>query len=222
MPSSFLSLAAASEASAEQVVKKSRFIGYAVRADTEAQARAALEDQRQHYPDARHHCSAFTYLPPGWENGVQAVRRSSDDGEPSGTAGRPILNVLTGSGLENVCLVVTRYFGGIKLGTGGLVSAYTETAAAALSRAKRVRIANLPVVAFSVPPSQAARLEAWMRTRRLQPQLNWADVVTFRLPLDGVTRTEIESGVASQLGSPVLLEVIGTQPTETPLEATDL
>lgn len=101
----------------ELVEKKSRFI-CAVRAvHSEEEAAAFIEERKKKHWDARHNCSAFI-LDQG------RMTRSSDDGEPSGTAGRPMLEVLQREGLTDVCVVVTRYFGGILLGTGGLVRAY--------------------------------------------------------------------------------------------------
>lgn len=106
----------------EIVEKKSRFIATVSAVNSEAEASAFIESVRKKYWDAGHHCSAFVL----GEN--SEVSRCSDDGEPSGTAGRPILDVLTGSGVRNACIVVTRYFGGILLGTGGLVRAYGRAA----------------------------------------------------------------------------------------------
>lgn len=106
----------------EIVEKKSRFIGYVRHVETEEEANAfVIEIKKKHY-DARHNCYAYVI---GEE---QPVLRFSDDGEPGGTAGKPILEVITGEGLKNVCIVVTRYFGGTLLGTGGLVRAYTDAA----------------------------------------------------------------------------------------------
>lgn len=107
--------------------KKSRFIAQVQAVSTEEEAQAFVESVRKRYWDARHHCYAYILGEQG-----QTVRYS-DDGEPSGTAGRPILEVLTGSGVRNVTLVVTRYFGGTLLGTGGLVRAYTQAAQAGLA-----------------------------------------------------------------------------------------
>lgn len=106
----------------EIIEKKSRFIGYVRHVETEEEANAfVMEIKKKHY-DARHNCYAYSI---GEE---QEVLRFSDDGEPGGTAGKPILEVITGEGLKNVCVVVTRYFGGTLLGTGGLVRAYTDAA----------------------------------------------------------------------------------------------
>lgn len=108
--------------------KKSRFIGYAMPVESEEEALAAVEKIKKKHYDARHNCYAFSI-----GTGPQPLLRFSDDGEPQGTAGKPILEVIGGSGVRNVCIVVTRYFGGTLLGTGGLVRAYTEAAKAALA-----------------------------------------------------------------------------------------
>lgn len=111
----------------EIVEKKSRFIATVRPVENEEQASAFIEEMKKKYWDARHNCSAFTY------GLTQPVTRSSDDGEPSGTAGKPILEVLMGEKLYNTAIVVTRYFGGTLLGTGGLIRAYTQAAKAGLA-----------------------------------------------------------------------------------------
>ena len=111
----------------EIVEKKSRFIAQVFPVETEEEVLRILEETRKKYWDARHNCYAFV-LGAGGE-----ITRCSDDGEPSGTAGRPILEVLTGRSLKNVLVVVTRYFGGTLLGTGGLVRAYSQAAQAGLA-----------------------------------------------------------------------------------------
>ena len=103
----------------EIVEKKSRFIAEIRPVESEEEATALIAEVKKKYWDARHHCSAFTI---GENN---EVARCSDDGEPAQTAGRPMLDVLLGEDVHNVCVVVTRYFGGTLLGTGGLVRAYS-------------------------------------------------------------------------------------------------
>ena len=141
-------------------VKRSRFIGWVARATTEEEARAVIAAAREEYPDARHHCSAFIVH----QDGAQPIERSSDDGEPSGTAGKPMLEVLKGSGMQDVVAVAIRYFGGIKLGTGGLVSAYTESVADTLEQVTRVtrEVRELGTVDF--PHAEAGRIESELRT----------------------------------------------------------
>lgn len=102
--------------------KKSRFIAHVAAACTEEEALSFIEAKKKQFWDARHNCYAYVI-------GEQTqTMRFSDDGEPSGTAGKPILEVLMGSGIRNAVIVVTRYFGGTLLGTGGLVRAYTKAA----------------------------------------------------------------------------------------------
>ena len=110
---------------AELVEKRSRFIGQVWRVTTEEEARARIEEVRKRHYDARHHCWCYRIR----EGGVE---RYSDDGEPQGTAGQPMLNVFQREEVTDVVCVVTRYFGGILLGAGGLVRAYTQSAKAAL------------------------------------------------------------------------------------------
>ncbi len=104
----------------EIVEKKSRFIATVAKCETEEEAVRFIESVKKKYWDARHNCSAFVVGERG------ELTRCSDDGEPAGTAGRPMLEVLLGEGIRNVAVVVTRYFGGVLLGTGGLVRAYTQ------------------------------------------------------------------------------------------------
>lgn len=111
----------------ELVEKKSRFIATVRPVESEKEAAAFIEEMKKKYWDARHNCSAFVI-------GKKAeLTRCSDDGEPSGTAGRPMLEVLLGEGVRNIAVVVTRYFGGTLLGTGGLVRAYSAAVKAGLA-----------------------------------------------------------------------------------------
>lgn len=119
-----------SEAAGEIVEKKSRFIAALRPVKTEEEALAFWEEVRKKHYDARHHCFACVLGADGKK------MRSSDDGEPGGTAGRPMLEVLAGEGLTDVAVVVTRYFGGTLLGTGGLVRAYTQAVKAGLANAR--------------------------------------------------------------------------------------
>ena len=112
---------------AEIFARRSRFITSAAPTATVAEARAFIDEIRAEFPDAGHHVYAFVV-----GHGGSVIQGMSDDGEPAGTAGRPTLAVVAGSGLGDLCLVTTRYFGGTKLGTGGLVKAYTQAAQALL------------------------------------------------------------------------------------------
>ena len=113
-------------------IKKSRFIAFAAFADTREAAMALLSETKKKYPDARHHCWAYQFGNPK----SAASAAMSDDGEPSGTAGKPILNVLQHKNVGDVMIIVTRYFGGIKLGAGGLVRAYSAASQMAMEALK--------------------------------------------------------------------------------------
>ena len=119
-------------ASDEFIINKSRFIGYASPAQTEEEALAFLKSIREKHKDATHNCYAYII---GQNAGIM---RYSDDGEPGGTAGLPIMEVLKAQGVVNCCVVVTRYFGGVLLGAGGLVRAYTQGCVVALKAAQVV------------------------------------------------------------------------------------
>ncbi len=117
---------------AEIIEKKSRFIGNIYNIETEEQAVQIIAAIKKKYWDARHNCYAYII---GNDNDNQ-IQRFSDDGEPSGTAGKPILEILSGNGMGNCLCVVTRYFGGVLLGTGGLVRAYSMAAKEALNNSE--------------------------------------------------------------------------------------
>ena len=118
---------------AEEEIKKSRFICHLKRVYTEEEARAFISDIKKEHHKANHNCSAFTL------GDRQEIQRSSDDGEPSGTAGVPMLEILKKREITNVCAVVTRYFGGIKLGAGGLIRAYAGSVGHALDQVGLVK-----------------------------------------------------------------------------------
>lgn len=121
----------ASPGTSDLEAKKSHFITQIRTVHSEEEARAFLEEVKKQHRDARHHCFAMRIGDPGSE-----TERFSDDGEPQGTAGKPILALLKGADLYDVCAVVTRYFGGTLLGTGGLVRAYTDSCREALDRSE--------------------------------------------------------------------------------------
>ena len=117
----------------EIVVKKSKFICNLIKVESQEEAEEYIKKIKRKYYDARHNCVAYRVI----EN-EQVVEKSSDDGEPSGTAGGPMLNILQKNNLGNVLVVVTRYFGGILLGTGGLVRAYSDATLNAIEISEKV------------------------------------------------------------------------------------
>ena len=133
-------------AETELVEKRSRFIGQVWPVESEEEARARIEETKKKHYDARHNCWCYRIQ----EGGVE---RYSDDGEPQGTAGQPMLNVFQREGVTNVCCVVTRYFGGVLLGAGGLVRAYTQSAKDALDAAGISVVRRWVELAVSCPYS---------------------------------------------------------------------
>ncbi|MBO5564357.1 MAG: YigZ family protein [Lachnospiraceae bacterium] len=150
-PDSYLTILKAGEGEIEE--KASRFLGLAAPVKSEAEAEEILTSVRKAHYKARHHCYAFILGEDG------ARRRSSDDGEPSGTAGLPILNVIDGSGCTDTLIVVTRYFGGTLLGTGGLVRAYTRAAQEALNATEIVEMCACVQMQVTIPYTDHDRVQ---------------------------------------------------------------
>lgn len=146
------------EVSSEIVEKKSKFIGNLFYVENVQEAEAKIEEIRKRYHDARHHCFAYRII---GENGV--TERASDDGEPSGTAGAPMLQLLNKNELVNVLVVVIRYFGGILLGTGGLVRAYSQATSEAVQKASWIGLEKGEVIKLPVSYQNLAYLQYYCR-----------------------------------------------------------
>ncbi|WP_027965944.1 IMPACT family protein [Halomonas halocynthiae] len=138
-------------------IERSRFLTWLCHAPSTAEFDALLNKARQQHPSASHHCSAFIAGPPGEQNAIGF----SDDGEPGGTAGRPMYQVLEGSGLGQVGCVVIRYFGGIKLGTGGLARAYAQAVSDALVNLPRSEIVERNALRLQVDFAGEAETRHW-------------------------------------------------------------
>ena len=174
----------------EYTEKRSRFIGQIWPVETEAEAQAHIAAMRKEHYDARHICFAYMIRDGG-------VVRYGDDGEPQGTAGQPILAVLNGAGLENVCCAVTRYFGGVLLGTGGLVRAYTAAAKAALADAGVARMALWQCVTLRCAYSQFERVKRLLETwEAVIEDTDFGAEVTFSL----LVRADRAAAFAGALG----------------------
>jgi uncharacterized YigZ family protein len=161
----------ARSAEAEIEIKKSRFLARLSPVSDEAEARETIAEVRAEHPKARHHCTAFVLDPDS------RTQRFSDDGEPAGTAGAPILDVLTGHDLTFVVAIVTRYFGGTLLGAGGLVRAYGQATSAAVERAKIVTRHELVPVSADVDYAQANALERAAASRGWQTRADYGGQV---------------------------------------------
>ena len=185
---SYLTLAR--DAVAEVEVKRSRFLCTLRRVGDEDAARAVVSELRAQHWDARHHCSAFVLGP------RSELQRSSDDGEPAGTAGAPMLEVLRGAGVSDVASVVTRWFGGTLLGAGGLVRAYGDAVRAALDEAGTRRRVLLTELALVVDHADAGRIESELRTRGVTV-LDVEYAATVRLLLGSTQPDEVSAHAVS-------------------------
>ena len=177
----------------ELEIKRSRFLTRLRRVTSEDEARAVIEDRRRTHFDARHHCSAFVLGPDA------RTARSSDDGEPSGTAGVPMLGVLGSNHLTDVVAVATRYFGGVKLGAGGLVRAYSDAVARAVAAAGTRTVVLCSVLAVEVSAADAGSVQSQLRglvlgdgTHVMVDGVAWAQTATIRLAVPRQSRGDFD------------------------------
>lgn len=187
-------------------VKRSRFICSLFRTDTEDSARDFINQIRSTYPDARHNCSAYIIHP----DGLNPLMHSSDDAEPAGTAGMPMLEVLRHSALENLTAVVTRYFGGILLGTGGLVRAYSQATQQGLSQAPLVEINTYDRFRVSVPLAVAGKIEGELRSAGWNiVDTQWSDQLQIEIAAHPEDQSHLSSQISSLTRSEVVLRKVG-------------
>lgn len=166
----------AENGTASYEIQKSRFIAYTSHVETEAEARDFVTVIKKKHFDARHNCSAWVL---GADSGQQ---KSNDDGEPGGTAGNPILEAIKQHGLTNVVVVVTRYFGGIKLGAGGLIRAYSHTASLGLEATPCLEVKPFCLMEAEMDYSLLGTVENWIRNEELRTgETAYLDKVTVRL-----------------------------------------
>lgn len=166
----------AENGTASYEIQKSRFIAYTSHVETEAEARDFVTAIKKKHFDARHNCSA-------WVLGADSSQqKSNDDGEPGGTAGNPILEAIKQHGLTNVVVVVTRYFGGIKLGAGGLIRAYSHTASLGLEATPCLEVKPFCLMEAEMDYSLLGTVENWIRNEELRTgETSYLDKVTVRL-----------------------------------------
>ena len=166
---------AAERCSAEKVIEKSRFIANLCPAESVEQAAEFVAQCRKRYYDATHNCYAYV---------VDGKMKYSDDGEPQGTAGMPILECIKNNGLDRVCVVVTRYFGGIKLGAGGLVRAYSGSCAEVLKSCRRIKMSDCTKLSLSVDYSllSAVRRAVSPHCREISVQYGDKVLLVFLFP----------------------------------------
>ena len=186
----------------EIVISKSRFLGFCIPVSSETEAQEALGQIRKKHYDARHCCYAFRLHEGG-------IVRSSDDGEPSGTAGAPILGVLSGAGVENVLCAVVRYFGGVLLGTGGLVRAYGRAASEALEAAEIVTIRVCERISVSVSYSSYNLLEPMIRQKGYPNEATFAEQVTLKILLPAEETDALIAAITDKTDGSAKIERLG-------------
>jgi uncharacterized YigZ family protein len=203
----------AGSGSNELVVKKSRFICNVARVKNEDEARDFVMQMKKRYWDASHNCSA-------WVIGQRGeLQRSNDDGEPSGTAGIPMLNVLNQRKMTDTIAVGTRYFGGILLGAGGLVRAYGRSVSEAIDRVGIVERRQLTIVAVEATHEDAGRLDHALRASPFHiAGTSYGASVTFALHLDAQSLPAFESWLAQTTGGRCTGKITGIEIVEIPLD----
>lgn len=196
----------------ELEIKRSRFLTRIRRVTSEEDARAVVEERRSHYFDARHHCSAFVLGPDG------RTARSSDDGEPAGTAGIPMLTVLQRNELTDVVAVVTRYFGGIKLGAGGLVRAYSDAVAGAVATIGIRSVSLCRVFSVRVGFAEVGVVEDQLRGLVLPSGapvvvdgVDWSDAAYIRLAVPETDVGELHIALATLSAGALTAEPMGSR-----------
>lgn len=190
----------AAEHAAEIEIKKSRFIAIAKNAANRSEALAFLDEIKKRYPDARHHCWAYLLGAPGAPHSVAM----SDDGEPSGTAGKPMLNVLQHKQVGDIMLVVVRYFGGIKLGAGGLLRAYSGAAQALMATLPtRTRLAlSERKITCDFPNEQSVR--HWLEKHEGQVlAVDYGERVTMSIAINKKHAADFDSFSTSLESTPI-------------------
>ena len=185
----------------EIVEKKSRFIATVCPVETEEEAVAFINEMKKRYWDARHNCSAFVI------GQKQELTRCSDDGEPAQTAGRPMLDVLLKEGVTNVAVVVTRYFGGVLLGTGGLVRAYQKSVQEGLAASKVIEKRNGFLLYISTDYNGVGKLQYLFGQKEISiVESEYAANVRITILVPKERKQEIEKAIIEQTNGTAQLE----------------
>ncbi len=184
----------------EIVEKKSRFIGQIKPVSSEEEAYAFVEQIKKKHYDARHNCFAFSI---GEE---MPLLRFSDDGEPQGTAGKPILEVINGSGIHNICIVVTRYFGGTLLGTGGLVRAYTDASKEALKNCETKLMQRLIPIDIKSNYTDMGKIQYILNTAKINIiSTDFAEDVLIKAQLPVDVSNKIQADITEATGARAII-----------------
>ena len=196
----------------QEEIKKSRFICHAKRIYSEEEARDFITAIKKEHYKATHNCSAFII------GERSEIKRTSDDGEPSGTAGVPMLGVLENHNLTNVCVVVTRYFGGIKLGAGGLIRAYAGSVALAVKEIGIIEIKEQAGIAIQMSYAQYQEYSNFLREHKLtEIETNFTDQIDTLIYVDKEEKENIKSALVEFFNGKVTLTDQGLREVEVPV-----
>ena len=196
----------------QEEIKKSRFICHAKRVYSEEEARAFITAIKKEHYKATHNCSAFII------GERSEIKRTSDDGEPSGTAGIPMLGVLENHNLTNVCVVVTRYFGGIKLGAGGLIRAYAGSVALAVKEIGIVEIKEQAGIQIQMSYAQYQEYGNFLKEHNLMElETNFTDQVDTIIFVDKEVKEDTKSALIEFFNGKVILTDQGLREVEVPV-----
>ena len=196
----------------QEEIKKSRFICHAKRVYSEEEARAFINAIKKEYYKATHNCSAFII------GERSEIKRTSDDGEPSGTAGVPMLGVLENHNLTNICVVVTRYFGGIKLGAGGLIRAYAGSVALAVKEIGIVEIKEQAGIQIQMSYAQYQEYGNFLKEHNLMElETNFTDQVDTIIFVDKEDKEDTNAALIEFFNGKVILTDQGLREVEVPV-----
>ena len=196
----------------QEEIKKSRFICHAKRVYSEEEARDFITAIKKEHYKATHNCSAFII------GERSEIKRTSDDGEPSGTAGIPMLGVLENHNLTNVCMVVTRYFGGIKLGAGGLIRAYASSVALAVKEIGIIEIKEQAGIAIQMSYAQYQEYSNFLKEHNLMElDTNFTDQIDTMIYVDREEKENIKATLVEFFNGKVTLTDQGLREVEVPV-----
>ena len=197
---------------AQEEIKKSRFICHAKRVYSEEEARDFIAAIKKEHYKATHNCSAFIV------GEKSEIKRTSDDGEPSGTAGVPMLGVMENHQLTNVCFVVTRYFGGIKLGAGGLIRAYAGSVALAIKEIGLIEIKEQAGLRLKMSYSQYQNFDNFLKAENLiEFDTEFTDLVTTTIYIDKQEKEPLEQKLVEFFNGKIQIDDQGLREVEIPL-----
>ena len=196
----------------QEEIKKSRFICHAKRVYSEAEARDFITAIKKEHYKATHNCSAFIV------GERSEIKRTSDDGEPSGTAGVPMLGVLENHNLTNVCVVVTRYFGGIKLGAGGLIRAYAGSVALAIKEIGIIEIKEQAGIAIQMSYAQYQEYSNFLKEHNLMElETTFTDQIDTIIYVDKEEKENTKAALVEFFNGKVTLTDQGLREVEVPV-----